>query len=105
MPANVAAGEAAQALANQSMPAMCRTALMRLPMAPPATKPEATVLPSLRRLALTFASSLLCETKYEIRPPTRTGVLMPIGRYEPSAKASGGIFIIQSRTAKNAPAM
>ena len=63
------------------------------------------MLPSARRMELIFSSLLLCETSHEMKPPTSTGVLMPIGRYAPSANGSGGIFIIHRSTAKNAPAM
>ncbi len=68
-------------------------------------KPLASSVPRLLRASDTFASRLDFETQCEIRPPTKSGVLIWSGRYIPMANASGGMPIMNSRTESTSPTL
>ena len=87
------------------MPAIRSTALNKEPIAPPATRPDAIVLPLEKRRSANSLSFVLFCTKYAIKPPISNGVLISIGKYVPRANANGGTFTIHKMIANNAPAI
>ena len=71
--------------------------------APPAMNPDEMSVPRLLRRSASSLSLVDVLTRWEMKPPTRSGVVSGSGRYMPRAKASGGTLASSATRATEAP--
>ncbi len=71
--------------------------------APPAVNPEEMSVPRLLRRSASSLSFVDFLTRWETKPPTRSGVVTGRGRYMPRANASGGTLASSATRATEAP--